>query len=228
MLLILSRNGYNIKIQVVDMREYGVPQRRKRVVVVGCRNKKIMDEFNFPLPSFSLDGKDGKRKYRTVREQISGFPPISAGESCKIVVNHVSMGHSDSVLERIKSIPKDGGSLRDAPKKYHYKCHQKEDVGFKDVFGRMEWDKPSPTITSGCYNPTKGRFLHPVQDRAISLREAASLQTFNDDFKFLGTRTEISRQIGNAFPPLYAKLLADSIKDAIEQGASEKYKKKFK
>jgi DNA (cytosine-5)-methyltransferase 1 len=100
------------------------------------------------------------------------------------------------------------------PRWLWYDYHKKNN-GFNDVFGRMTWDEPSPTITTGCCNPTKGRFLHPQQNRAITPREAARLQTFPDDFVFSGGPISNARQIGNAFPPLYAEKLGKKIMTAI-------------
>lgn len=208
--------GYQITKQIVDMREYGIPQRRKRMVVVGCRDPKIFAGFRFPEVTHSASGTDGRIRYASVRDAISDLPKISAGGSDPSVHNHSSMGHGQKVTDRIIAIPKDGGSLKDAPEIFRYACHKGDNRGYNDVFGRMKWDCPSPTITTGCYNPTKGRFLHPEQNRAISLREAARLQTFPDDFQFSGGVISVSKQIGNAFPPKYAELLADAIVKAIE------------
>ena len=112
------------------------------------------------------------------------------------------------------AVPKNGGSRREIPKRLWYDCHQCSD-GFNDVLGRMAWDEPSPTITSGCCNVTKGRFIHPSANRAITPREAARLQTFPDSYVFQGYKDQICSQIGNAFPPLYAHKLARNILNAI-------------
>lgn len=106
----------------------------------------------------------------------------------------------------IRRIPKDGGSRTDLPHGDQLACHQKFD-GFKDVYGRMAWQKPAPTITSGCINPSKGRFIHPDANRAITLREAAILQGFPASYRFDMTqgRYRVARMIGNAFPPEFAE-----------------------
>jgi DNA (cytosine-5)-methyltransferase 1 len=115
-------------------------------------------------------------------------------------------------MDRIKRIPKDGGSRTDLGKEHQLKCHQNND-GFKDVYGRMAWDKPSPTITGGCFNPSKGRFLHPEEDRAISMREAALLQSFPSDYTFSLSRGKIAvaQMIGNALPPEFIRRHAQAL-----------------
>jgi len=208
----LQRRGYSLKFTVVDMRDYGVPQRRARLVCVGGRDKKAMKRFHFPEPTHHVTGAGGLRNWATVRETISDLPEIRPWESSKIP-NHKVGRHGPLISERILHIPVNGGSRSDLPKRLQYGCHSRTD-GFKDVLGRMNWDEPSPTITTGCFNPTKGRFLHPEQDREISMREAARLQTFPDTFIFPEATTIAARQIGNAFPPLFAGLLAERIKTA--------------
>ena len=93
-------------------------------------------------------------------------------------------------------------------------CHRRH-RGFYDVFGRLRWDKPSVTITTGCGNPSKGRYVHPEQDRGLSLRECARLQTFPDDFVFIGSFNAVARHIGNALPPLLAQRIAEKIRGTL-------------
>lgn len=221
MIEILEECGYNVKKNIVDMREYGVPQRRRRMVVVGCNNPRVFANFELPHSEYNLHGTDGKKRFRSVKDAIKDLEDIAADGSSDII-NHVSMRHGDVVKNRIKAIPKNGGSLKDASDKHQYSCHKGEDRGFMDVFGRMKWDSPSPTITTGCNNPTKGRFIHPEKDRAISLREAARFQTFPDEFVFEGGTISVARQIGNAFPPRYAFLLAKSMENALRKAQFEK------
>jgi len=113
--------------------------------------------------------------------------------------------------------PQNGGSRKDLPKKYLLKCHQGENIGFNDVYGRLRWDDYSSTITGGCLNPSKGRFLHPEQNRCISAREAALLQSFPADYKF---PTDIPKRnlallIGNALPPVFSYIQSENIKQHI-------------
>jgi len=209
----LRKAGYLTRNELVDMRDHGVPQRRKRVVVVGCRNQEIMARFSFPGPSHSRIPIEGRAPWRTVRDAIKNLPPLAAGRASK-TPNHVAGTHTDRIMEKIEAVPKDGGSRRQIPKDLWYECH-KGDPGFNDVLGRMAWDEPSPTITGGCCNVTKGRFIHPTANRAITPREAARLQTFPDDYIFHGYKEDACSQIGNAFPPLYAEKLARKILTAI-------------
>lgn len=208
-----KKAGYSVSTQLADMRDHGVPQRRKRLVIVGCKDPEVMARFSFPIPSHSKNPVEGHVPWRTVRDTIKELPPLAAGQSSR-VPNHIAGTHSPKIMERIKAVPKDGGSRRNIPKRLWYRCH-KSGNGFNDVLGRMAWDKPSPTITSGCCNVTKGRFIHPSANRAITPREAARLQTFPDDYVFHGYKEQICSQIGNAFPPLYAQKLARNILIAI-------------
>lgn len=115
-------------------------------------------------------------------------------------------------MVRIKAVPKNGGSRSDWPQELVLRCHKKCQ-GFKDVYGRMAWDAPSPTITGGCINASKGRFLHPQQDRVITLFEAALLQTFPRKYRFKMDRGRypVAEMIGNALPPEFARRVAECI-----------------
>jgi DNA (cytosine-5)-methyltransferase 1 len=117
-----------------------------------------------------------------------------------------------SVLSFITAVPHDGGSRTQVPRERWLPCHRDHN-GHKDVYGRVAWDRPANTITSGCNNPSKGRFVHPDQNRALSLREAAALQGFPDTFRFYGE--SISRQIGNAVPPPLARAIAEALKAVL-------------
>jgi DNA (cytosine-5)-methyltransferase 1 len=122
------------------------------------------------------------------------------------------------IQKLIRDIPKNGGSRRDLPKSRQLKCHQRSN-GFYDIYGRMAWDEVAPTITSGCFNPSKGRFLHPDKDRAITMREAALLQGFPRSYIFdLSPGKEaIALMIGNALPPEFIRRHALQIRRALEE-----------
>ncbi|EGT3624740.1 DNA cytosine methyltransferase, partial [Morganella morganii] len=132
---------------------------------------------------------------------------------------------TDKVLKIIENIPKDGGSRVDLPRDLWLPCHIKKPDGYKDVYGRMSWDKVSPTITGGCTNPSKGRFIHPEKNRAITLREAALLQTFPIDYKFSldKGRDSVALMIGNALPPRFIYVHALKIKEHLIKLSKEKY-----
>ncbi len=181
----LEELGYVINHAILDAADYGVPQRRKRLILLAGKGKRI--EF----------AKKAARK--TVADAISGMAP--AGESGD-ALHDLPERRTKRVKRLIRKIPKDGGSRRDLPKGWQLDCHKRCD-GFRDVYGRMTWGDVAPTITSGCFNPSKGRFLHPGEDRTITMREAALLQGFPRRYKFSGTdsKSAIALMIGNALPP---------------------------
>jgi DNA (cytosine-5)-methyltransferase 1 len=128
---------------------------------------------------------------------------------------------SQKIEDRIRKIPKDGGSRASLGARGQLACHKRSD-GFKDVYGRMAWDKPAPTITGGCINPSKGRFLHPQANRAITLREAALLQTFPKTYKFSlrGGRYSVATLIGNALPPEFIRRHASALREMAAAGSN--------
>jgi DNA (cytosine-5)-methyltransferase 1 len=134
-------------------------------------------------------------------------------------VHRIVASHTPKVFERIKATPKNGGSRRDLPKRFELKCHKTKGVGFNDVYGRLSWDDYSTTITGGCLNPSKGRFLHPVKNRSITAREAALLQTFPRKYKFPKTitKTSISLLIGNALPPKFSHIQSANVMSHIQK-----------
>jgi DNA (cytosine-5)-methyltransferase 1 len=198
----LSNNNYFFDEKVVYAKDYGVPQNRRRYILIASRKFK-------PLIPAATHGKD-KLPYVTVRETISSYPSIKAGENCLGIPNHRCANLSPLLLKRIRITPHDGGSRTSWPKKLVLNCH-KNFKGHTDVYGRMSWDKPSPTLTAKCYSISNGRFGHPDQDRAISLREAAALQTFPDSYIFEGSMQEIGKEIGNAVPVRLAKIMSTYI-----------------
>lgn len=197
----LARRGYNIHKGVFDAADFGVPQRRKRMILVATR----IGGFEFPPPT--------SRK-KTVREVIRGLP--SPHHSTDPLHNYRE-NRSTKVMRRIRAVPKDGGGRESFNKALQLKCHDQTD-GFRDVYGRLRWGDVTSTITSGCINPSKGRFLHPSQNRAITLREAALLQTFPKGYKFLlnAGRYAVAEMIGNALPPEFVRRHALSIADHLQ------------
>ena len=188
--------GYKYKADIFDSAKYGVPQRRLRMIMIAFRGD---------YPSFALP----VRRKRTVAEAIRNLPSPEISED---PAHNYSVRRTDHVMSLIRRIPQDGGSRTDLPDKYQLRCHQEFD-GFKDVYGRMAWNEPAPTITGGCINPSKGRYLHPEEDRAITLREAALLQSFPRRYIFEMSqgRYPVAQLIGNAFPPKFAEHHARSI-----------------
>ena len=160
----LESLGYVVNWDILDAQHYGVPQRREPLVLLTGRGRKI--EF-----------APAAETIPTVKVALRG-PPV-AGASGNPLHDHGER-RTSPVLERIAKIPKDGGSRTDLSDEEQLLCHRRCN-GFRDVYGRMPWADVAPTIIAGCFNPSKGRLLHPQNDRAITLREAASIQTFHDN-----------------------------------------------
>lgn len=202
-LVLLNEMHYNVCYGVVNAADYGVPQKRKRLILIAS------NEFVPEIPQVTHG--EGLLPYVTVRDAIWRFPAIQAGENNDQFYNHHSSALSQLNLERIDATPHDGGSRLDWPPHLTLNCHNNGYRGHTDVYGRMHWDEVSPTLTSKCFSLSNGRFGHPEQNRAISLREAASIQSFPDDYQFFGSVQEIGKQIGNAVPVLLAQSIGEYI-----------------
>ena len=203
----LSKQSYVVKADVVNAADYGVPQLRKRFVLHAVR-KDIYEQMReegldlfLPQPTHSRDGKNGTEKWVTVKEAFKGLPEIKPGaryDDDKIK-NHYCANLSDINLKRMKIIRENGGTRTALPPELVLKCH-KTYSGHADVYGIMNPDMPAPTMTGGCLSYSKGRFGHPFENRAISVREAARIQTFPDDYVFGESLTKAALEIGNAVP----------------------------
>lgn len=200
----LEELGYHVWFKVVECAQYGIPQTRKRMVLLASLYGPI--EMIEPT----------HKKPKTVKQAIGRLKPIMAGERAPRDRLHMAASLSPKNMKRIRA-SRPGGTWRDWPEYLVTNCH-KEDTGrsYPSVYGRMEWDKPAPTMTTQCYGYGNGRFGHPVQDRAISLREAAILQSFPRDYEFVGPDqpvqfTPIGRMIGNAVPVGLGRAIARSI-----------------
>jgi DNA (cytosine-5)-methyltransferase 1 len=205
---VLERNDYHITCRPrVNAADYGVPQSRHRLILLASR----YGEIDFLRPSHTPD------RYRKVRDSIGYLEELEAGETSEIDSLHRAAGLSPLNLRRIKA-SKPGGTWEDWDEELRARCHSKSSGRtYKNVYGRMEWDDLSPTITTQCYGFGNGRFGHPEQDRAISMREAALLQTFPSDYRFFKPNGEyaigtVSRWIGNAVPVNLARAIAKSIR----------------
>ncbi len=198
--------GYQIDetfAQIKDAAEYGVPQRRRRLLIKASRFGVIPNA----LPV---------KKRKTVKAAIDHLPvPGSSGDP----LHDILEARTPKIQKMISMVPKNGGSRFDLPKEYWLACHLKRPDGYRDVYGRMSWDKVAPTITGGCTNPSKGRFIHPEQNRAITLREAALLQTFPPKYRFAQSRGKdaIALMIGNALPPAFIKIHAVQYRKHLEK-----------
>ena len=212
-LSMLQEQGYQVVYRVLNAKNFGVPQNRRRLVLIASRI--CMPE----LPEETHG--DQKCEYQTVRDAIYKYPALRAGEKSDIVPNHVAARLSELNTMRIKATPHDGGGRTDWPLDLVLKCHSGEHKGHTDVYGRMQWNQVAPTLTSKCFSLSNGRFGHPVQDRAISLREAAALQSFPDEYIFYGSQVEIGKQIGNAVPVLLAQKIGDKIQELYNHSLNQ-------
>lgn len=202
----LQDQGYSVKYQVVYCPDYGVPQTRKRLVLLASR----LGEINL------ISHTHTPEVYITVHDVIGDLPPINAGETCPTDPLHRCAALGELNMKRMKATPY-GGGWKDWPMELRLECHKRSGGhSFGSVYGRMKWEEPSPTMTTQCTGIGNGRFGHPEQDRAISVREAALLQTFPMNYRFFENESEVSitkasRYIGNAVPPRLGEVIAESI-----------------
>lgn len=200
----LTRMSYIVNYDVFDATDYGVPQRRQRLLLLAAKKGKI--EFLKPTTE----------KPVTVGEIIRDLPPIESGEQSKCDRLHMCSDLSEKNIERIKH-SKPGGTWRDWPEELRLECHKKKTgQTYSSVYGRMSWDEVSPTITTQFVAYGTGRFGHPEQNRALSLREGALLQSFPIDYAFVDDKKELkfretARHIGNAVPPKLGEMVGRSI-----------------
>lgn len=203
--------GYTVTREMIYCPDYGVPQTRRRLVVLASR----LGEIELTDPTHSPGD------HPTVREVIGDMPAIDHGETHPDDRLHRSSRLGERNLKRIRA-SRPGGTWEDWPEELVADCHKKASgSGFKNIYGRMEWDDQAPTITTGCFNFGRGRFGHPEQDRAISLREAAMLQTFPKDYEFVAPDDPVyfkhlGRHIGNAVPVALGKAIARSLGQHLE------------
>ena len=203
-------SGYFIHEKVLDAQDYGVPQRRKRVVIVGERKDHLAPLFEYPEPH---------KERVTVRDTIGNLPePPADGTEHPGISLHRRDRLSAKNIERLQHLQP--GQGRDfLPPELLADCHKvsSSKIGHRNVYGRMPWDDVAPTITARFDSFTRGMFGHPEQDRSISLREGALLQTFPADFTFCGNKVEVARQIGNAVPVNMAKAVGIQIIKCLEK-----------
>lgn len=207
----LDSLGYNYTHNVLSCSDYGVPQKRERFILIASNicNPKLPEATHGP----------NKIPYSCVKDWISNLPPIKHGEKCKIDPDHQAAKLTPLNLKRIISTP-EGGDRSSWPDELILECH-KSHKGHKDVYGRLSWNKIASGLTTRCTSYSNGRFGHPEQDRALSLREAALLQTFPRTFKFTGAFTSKARQVGNAVPPKMAEALGKSVLTSFKETAGE-------
>jgi DNA (cytosine-5)-methyltransferase 1 len=226
-LKVLTRLGYKWQWRIEQMANFGVPQSRRRLVLLAGHDFKI----GFPQKTHLRCPEPGSgiRKWKTVRDAIGHLPkPVTLSNS---VSRRDPQLHNWHVVRHLQ--PQTKRRLRSAHpgrtwlgirESIRPKCHRNGYEGFTNVYGRMAWDHASPTITGGCTTPCKGRFGHPDRRRyTISVREAALLQTFSENYRFASNQIErVCDVIGNAVPPLYAKLVGRQILNARIDRASQR------
>ena len=207
----LKKSDYEVSFGIYDAQDYGVPQRRKRLILLASKNGKI----DLIPPTHT------KNNYVTVRQAIGHLNRIKDGEHCKDDFLHYSRKLADMTKKRIQATP-EGGGWKDWDESLLLECHKKKGGKmYSSVYGRMSWDNVAPTMTTYCTGLNNGRFGHPEQDRAISLREAAILQSFSENYDLIEPNKgfniqTLSRQIGNAVPVGLGQAIAKSIKNHIE------------
>ncbi len=199
----LRKLGYATNKAVLDAAEFGVPQRRKRMIFIAIREASKPE---IPAPTHQTPV--------TVRDAIYRLPQSDSVTAP--ILHRIRQQFTSTVLARVKRIPKDGGSRRHLGLDHQLDCHKRHD-GYNDVYGRLSWDKVAGTITRSCHNPSKGRFLHPEEDRGLTLYEALLLQGFPPNY-YLPTECGIQKTaslIGEAFPPPFAKAQAEHIRKLL-------------
>ena len=208
----LVRSGYEVDWKIVNCADYGAPQNRKRLVLLASRLGAIsVPPGNYSSPS----------SWKTVRSAIADLPPVEAGGVDEQDPLHLAAQLSPLNLKRIRATPANGGSKVDWPKRLVLECHRRESGSrYHSIYGRMWWDKPAPTMTTLCNGIGNGRFGHPEQDRAITLREAALLQTFPRRYAFWPSDKKlhskaVARMIGNAVPPELARALGVALLEHV-------------
>ena len=208
----LTKFGYYVNYEIVFCPDYGIPQRRRRLVLLAS---KLGDIFLIPKTH-------NQENYLTVRDTIADLPPVSAGKFHENDQLHRARQLSEINLKRVQNT-KEGEGWKTWPKELLLECFKKPSGhSYGSVYGRMKWDEPSPTMTTQCTGLGNGRFGHPEQDRAITLREAARFQTFSDKYQFFEDSNTynpsiICRQIGNAVPPKLGEIIARSIKEHLKK-----------
>jgi DNA (cytosine-5)-methyltransferase 1 len=201
--IFLSNNGYVFDDGIINAKHFGVPQNRRRYVLIATRVKKCI---TLPIGD--------KKNIKTVKVAIgdySKYYPISSGHKDSSSFIHTSANLTRINLQRLQLVPSDGGSRESWSSELQLECYKEHD-GHTDVYGRMYWNKPAPTITTRFCSISNGRYGHPEQLRAISLREGATLQSFPEDYCFYSqSQGVIAKMIGNAVPPLLAKAIGETL-----------------
>ncbi len=227
---LFERYGYSIQHEILKASHYGVPQHRKRLFMIGMKEEK---DFSFPEKTHgskeSIGTYSGDLKQQlTVEDAISDLPSLDAGEEAteyieepetdyqerlrngqEELLNHKTPNHSDKVLERLRNVPQ-GGNHKDLPDELQLNS------GYPNIYGRLDPKKPADTITGNFGTVSApGKFINPWDDRALTVREGARLQSFPDDYRFFGSQSRQYKQVGHAVPPLLAEKIAEKMEEVI-------------
>ena len=205
--------AYDYKIKVVSASDFGVPQLRKRLILIATK----YGEIEFPSETH---GEGKLNPYSILADWINELPALEAGATCIEDPDHTATSLSDLNLKRIQNTP-EGGNRKDWPEYLKLDCHRNHE-GHTDVYGRLSNNQMASTLTTRCISYSNGRYGHPTQDRALSVREAACIQTFPREFKFCGSKNSRAKQIGNAVPPLVSYNFGLMFKRQYEQNQIEK------
>lgn len=215
----LRRLQYGVWFGVVRASEFGVPQTRRRLVLIAIKGKKDRDVPRLAPTHEALSGKHLKAP--TVRSVLKRVASHAAGDDLHKPRTTFA---KKTVATRIANIPRNGGDRKDLPPHLRLQCHRelskRRASGSRNVYGRMKWDDLAPTLTTRCVTPACGRFLHPQANRPITLREAATFQTFPLQYRFAGAPGSVEMQIGNAVPPKLARAVALVVKHELIANAA--------
>ncbi len=215
----VEKRGFSVEDRVLNAADYGVPQRRRRAIVIGSRDGAP----SWPVPTHSSPDVPaiGTEPWRTFRQAVEGLPLTPSGRNW-----HNPRNPRPGSVRRYKAVPRNGGDRfqmqanLDRAGLGHLvpNCWRNKPTGTTDVFGRLWWDRPAFTIRTEFYKPEKGRYLHPSAHRPMTLREAARCMSFSDDFEFPldQAMTSVAKQIGNAVPPLLARRIAEELASHLD------------
>ncbi|MGV1802596.1 DNA cytosine methyltransferase [Agrobacterium vitis] len=228
--------GFSTVAAILNTADFGVPQTRKRTIIIGWDRAQIPLGVELPETTHVDPGSRGKSNlpvWKTVRDAIADLPPepigIEIGQGQPLDL-HFGRTPTEKSQKRYRAVPQGGNRFdlfRNAPE-LTPDCWIRKKSGGTDLFGRLWWDRPSVTIRTEFFKPEKGRYLHPVEHRPITHREAARLMGFPDNFVFIGSKVEVARQIGNAVPPPFSGAISKAVRKALDRASSRENGKESK
>ncbi len=206
-----GRIGYEVSVKELNAADYGVPQVRRRLFFVASRDGML---FEYPRPTHaSPRNSGGLPPWASVREAFGSLPSDYRSRP-----DNLTMRHAQYMMDRMHLV-KPGKNFKSLPAELLPRCWTNGSHEGQDTFGRLELDRPSVTIRTAGYNPTKGRYIHPTEDRGLSTLEMAVIQSFPPEYTFVGSLKEVGAQVGNAVPPLLAKALGEQLARLLDRKA---------